>query len=126
MTFAAEAGWPLGDQVEGDKTQGQGMFRREEMTGVESSKAEVTGVAGSGQGVPHREEMTRVELANPLADREAGAISTDASSVTGATGERQPTVVSIEGGRSGGGHGGAGLDFGLDMPGGSGHRSHAL
>ena len=70
MTFAAEAGGPLGDQVEGDKTQATGVtglghraFRREEITGVERSEAEATGVTGPGQGAPRRDEMTSVELA---------------------------------------------------------------
>ena len=70
MTSAAKAGWPLGDQVEGDKTQatgvtglGQGALRREDMTGVERSETEATGVTGPGQGAPRRDEMTPVELA---------------------------------------------------------------
>ena len=70
MTFAAETGWPLGDQVEGGKTQvtgvtglGQRAFRREEITGVERSETEATGVTGPGQGAPLRGEVTPVELA---------------------------------------------------------------
>ena len=60
----------MGDQVEVDKTQatgvaglGHGVFRREEMTGVERCKAEATGVTGPGQGAPRRGEMTSMELA---------------------------------------------------------------
>ena len=90
MTFAAEAGWPLGDQVEGDKTQatgvtglGQGALRRENMTGVERSEAEATGVTGPGQGGPRRDEVTPVERSG----REI-ALSPDANSVTGATEDR--------------------------------------
>ena len=44
MTFAAEAGGPLGDQVEGDKTQ-------------------ATGVTGPGEGAPRPDEVTLLELA---------------------------------------------------------------
>ena len=53
-------------------------------------------------------------------------MSPDASSVAGATEERQPTVVSIGGKRSGGGNGDEGLNVGLNVPGGNGHRSRAL
>ena len=68
MTFAAEAGGPLGDQVDGDKATGvtrlgQGALRREDKTGAERSEAEATGVTGPGQGAPRRDEMTSVELA---------------------------------------------------------------
>ena len=128
MTFAAEAGGPLGDQVEGDKTQatgvaglGQRAFRREEITGVERSEAESTRVTGPGQGAPRRDEVTPAERSF----REI-ALSPDANSVTGATEERQPTVVSIRGKGSGGGHGDEGLNVGLNVPGGKGHRSLAL
>ena len=75
MTFVAAAGWPLRDRVE-------------------EGKAEATGVTGSGQGPPRWEELTGVALTNPLAGREARAISTDASSVTGATGSRTRAVPS--------------------------------
>ena len=114
--------------MEGDKTQatgvtglGQRALRREDLTGVERSEAEATGVTGPGQGAPRWDEVTPVELSG----RET-AMSPDASSVTGATEERQPTVVSIGGKRSGGGHGDEGLNVGLNVPGGNGHRSRAL
>ena len=91
------------------------------MTGVERSEDEATGVTGPGQGPPRRDEMIPVERSG----REI-APSPDASSVTGATEERQPTVVGIRGKRSGGGHGDEGLNVGLNVPGGNGHRSRAL
>ena len=53
-------------------------------------------------------------------------MSPDASSVTRATEERQPTVNSSGGRRSGGGHGDEGLNVRLNVPGGNGHRSRAL
>ena len=68
MTLAGEAGGPLDDEVEGDKTQatgviglGQGALRREGMTGVERGEGEATGVTGAGQGPPRRDEIMRVE-----------------------------------------------------------------
>jgi hypothetical protein len=102
VTFAAAAACPLNDWVE-------------------DGKAEATGVTGPGQGPPRRDEGTRVERSG----REI-ALAPDANSVTGATEERQPTVVSIAGKRSGGGQGDEGLNVGLNVPGGNGHRSRAL
>ena len=116
----------MGDQVDGDKAigvtgPGQGALRREDKTGVERSEAEATGVTGPGQGPPRRDEGTPVERSG----REI-ALSPDANSVTGATEERQPTVVSIRGKRSDGAHGDEVLNVGLNVPGSNGHRSRAL